>query len=135
MTLTIERRFQVKNGHKGSKKLHSGEAPAEAPVPGRVPRVARLLALAHRFERLIRTGEVSDQAELARLGHVSRARVTQIMSLLNLAPDIQEEILLLPRTIQGRDPVRERMLRPLVAELGWGKQRRMWVDRKMRCLR
>lgn len=51
-------------------------------------------------------------AGLARLGHVTRARVTQIMNLLNLAPDIQEEILFLPRTLKGRDPIRERHLRP-----------------------
>src|SRR5450756_479212 len=75
-----------------------------APTPGRVPRVARLLALAHRLERLVRTGVVKDYAEAARLGHVTRARISQIMSLLYLAPDIQETILLLPRIERGRDP-------------------------------
>jgi len=43
-----------------------------------------------RFETLIRSGEVRDYAALARLGHVSRARISQIMNLLHLAPDIQE---------------------------------------------
>jgi hypothetical protein len=47
---------------------------------------------------------VTDYADLARLGHVTRARVTQIMNLLNLAPDIQEELVFLPKTIRGRDP-------------------------------
>ncbi len=45
---------------------------------------------------LIREGVVTDYAELARLGHVTRARVTQIMNLLHLAPDIQETLLFLP---------------------------------------
>jgi hypothetical protein len=60
--------------------------PSSAAPPARVPRIARLMALALRFDELIRTGEVADYAELARLGRVSRARVTQVMNLLVLAP-------------------------------------------------
>jgi hypothetical protein len=59
-----------------------------------------------------------------------RARVTQIMNLLNLAPDIQEEILFLPRTERGRDPIRERHIRPLAAILDWRKQRNLWREVK-----
>ena len=104
-----------------------GQRPASDPAPeGRVPRIARLMALAIRFDRLIREGEVTDQADLARLGHVTRARVTQIMNLLHLAPDIQEELLFLPRTEHGRDPICEPMVRPIAAEPDWRKQRRMW---------
>jgi hypothetical protein len=73
-----------------------GEPPARASRP---PRIACLLALAHRFDELVRLGAVRDYAELARLGHVTRARVTQIMNLLNLAPDLQESILWLPATL------------------------------------
>src|SRR5713226_8035601 len=69
--------------------------------PTRVPRIARLMALALKFEQLIRQGVVTDYAVLATLGRVSRARVTQIMNLLNLAPDVQEQILFLkPETAQ-----------------------------------
>jgi hypothetical protein len=57
---------------------------------GGVPRVARLMALALRFENLIHEGRVADYSDLARLGHVSRARLTQIMNLLLLAPDNPE---------------------------------------------
>jgi hypothetical protein len=56
---------------------------------------------------------MTDQAELARLGHVTRARLTQIMNLLCLAPDIQEQILFLPATERGRDVVAEKQLRPV----------------------
>ncbi len=69
-----------------------------------------------------------DYAELAALSHVSRARITQIMDLLLLAPDIQEEILHLPRTVVGRDPIRETHLRPIVRVPEWKKQRRMWGE-------
>jgi len=69
-------------------------------------------------------------ANIARLGLITRARTTQIMNLLNLAPDIQEEILFLPRTLQGYDPISERDLRPIAAVMDWGKQRQMWQKLK-----
>ena len=113
---------------RGRKELRRGEAPPAPPPPvfGRVPRIARLMALAIRMKRLVDSGEVRDYAELARLGHVTRARMTQIMNLLNLAPDIQEEILFLPPIESGRDPIRELQLRPITAVPDWRKQRRMW---------
>ena len=74
---------------------------------------SRLMALAIRLVQLIRDGVVTDQAELARLWHVSRARLTQIMNLLCIAPDLQEHILFLPPTKRGRDPVSERDVRPV----------------------
>ncbi len=82
--------------------------------------MARLLALAHHFDELLRDGVVESYSELAALTHVSRARVTQIMNLLLLAPDIQEEILHLPRTVVGRDPIRETHLRPIAQVVRWG---------------
>jgi hypothetical protein len=93
---------------------------------GRVPRVARLLALALRFEQLVREGRVKCYSTLARLGHVSRARLSQIMNLLLLAPDIQEEILFLPRVRKGRDPIRMAHLQPIALTWDWKKQRRLW---------
>lgn len=79
-----------------------------------------------RLDQLIRDGVVADQAELARLGHVSRARLTQVMNLLCLAPDIQEEILFLPETVRGRVVITEKQLRTLVGIAGWQKQRSAW---------
>ena len=77
---------------------------AEQPVPGRIPRVARLMALAIQYDELLRTGVVQSLAELAELGHVSRTRMTHIMNLLLLAPEIQEWLLFLPPVEQGRIP-------------------------------
>ena len=91
-----------------------------ASVP--LPRIARLMALAIRFEGLLREGTIRDYAELARLGRVTRARMTQIMKLLDLAPDIQEKILFLP-LIQG---LNERNLRRIVGRIDWDEQRRMF---------
>jgi hypothetical protein len=92
------------------------------PDVGCVPRIARLLALAIRLEGLLRDETIRDYAELARLGRVTRARMTQIMKLLDLAPDIQEQILFLP-LIQG---LNERNLRPIASRIDWGEQRRMF---------
>jgi hypothetical protein len=84
--------------------------------------------LAIRFERLVKRGDIQDYADLARLGYVTRARITQIMNLLNLAPDIQEEILFLPNTMKGRDPILEKDLRPVAAVPHWSRQRKMWAQ-------
>ena len=90
------------------------------------------MALAIHLEGQLHQGELRDYAQIARLGQVSRARISQIMSLLNLAPDIQEAILLLPPVGRGRDPIREPVLRPIAAEPDWSKQRRMWRRRTHR---
>ena len=95
---------------------------------GNIPRVAKLLALAIRFEKLVKRGDIQDYANLARLGYVTRARITQIMNLLNLAPDIQEDILFLPNTMKGRDPILEKDLRPVAAVPHWNRQRKMWAQ-------
>ena len=86
------------------------------------------MALAIHMQRLIDEGVVRDYAELARLAHVSRARITQIMNLSSLAPDIQEEILFLPRVHSGRDPTRNHAIRHIAATADWGTQRRVWAD-------
>ena len=125
--ITIERKFHLRNGRRSRKELRNCD-PSPLPTNGRVPRVSRLMALAIRFDQLIRDGVVADQAELARLGHVTRARLTQVMSLLNLAPNIQEHILFLSAVERGREQITERSLRPIAAELDWTKQRRMWKE-------
>ena len=119
--MTIQRKVKFARGRRLGKQAQGDATPA-----GRVPRVSRLMALAIRLDQSIRDGVVADQAELARLGHVSRARLTQIMNLLCLAPGIQEAILFLPPTVRGRDAVTEKQLRVVAGELDWGKQREMW---------
>ena len=94
---------------------------------GRLPRVVRLMALAIRFEDLLRQGTVKDYADLARLGHVTRARITQIMNLLNLAPDIQEQLLFLEPVLTWQDELSERGLRAVVIEASWKRQRRLFA--------
>ena len=84
------------------------------------------MTLAMRFGQLIRDGVVEDQGEIARLGHVTPARLSQIMGLLMLAPDIQEAILMLPCVHEGRDTVTKRDLRRITRSLDWVVQRANW---------
>jgi len=86
----------------------------------RIPRITRLMALAIKFEDLVKQGEVRDYADLARLGYVTRARMTQIMNLLMLAPDIQETLLC---RIGSATTLREGDLRPVANLTLWSDQR------------
>ena len=97
-----------------------GIEPAPEP-PERAPRIARLLALAHKLDELVQAGTVRDYAELARLGHVSAARVSQIMMLLHLAPAIQEYVLFLSADRTGF--LTEPNLRKIAREPRWDHQR------------
>ena len=87
---------------------------------GSGPRIARLLALAHKLDGLVRSGTVRDYAELARLGHVSAARVSQIMILLHLAPAIQEYVLFL--SADEARLITEPNLRTIAREPRWDHQ-------------
>ena len=93
---------------------------------GRVPRIARLMALAIKLNGMLERGEVSSQKELAELARVTPARLTQILNLTHLAPDIQEHILHLPVLTSGRDCIAERSMRIVAAHFAWKDQRECW---------
>jgi hypothetical protein len=92
---------------------------------GRYPRAVQVLALALQFQEMINSGEVRDYADLARLGCVSRERISQIMVLVWLAPDIQQEVLRLPPS-SGRAPFSEGALRRIAKIVNWDEQRLEW---------
>ncbi len=115
------------------KRVGKHIAMVEGPPPtaperpkGRLPRITRYMALAIYYEDLIRQGHVHDYAEIATLGHVTRARVTQIMNLRLLAPDLQERLLFLIRIVGGRDALCLRSLQPIALESDWREQRECW---------
>ena len=101
---------------------------APAGAASRIPRVARLLALAHRIDGMIRGGVIKDWAEAAKLVGVTRARMTQIANLLLLAPEIQEMILMLPSVRNGDDSITERHLRALSVHIDWREQDIIWMS-------
>lgn len=92
-------------------------SPRGKPKPPRehkTPRVVELLRKAIEWRCQIDAGKIRNQAEIARREGITRARVTQIMGLLRLAPETQKGILSLPEII--RQPViSERALRHMLA--------------------
>ena len=126
--ITVKRKVHFVRRDHGRKTIADQPRPTEQVEAGRIPRISRLMALAIRFDRLIREGRVTDLSELARLAHVTQPRITQIMNLNHLAPDIQEELLFLSRVTNGRDLVHERMLRPIAAEISLRCQRQLWRE-------
>ena len=88
-----------------------------------VSRIARMLALAHHIERLVEAGQLSGYAEAARVLGLTRARLTQVMKLLLLAPDIQESIL------RGELDGSERRMRTVVYQAEWPQQVRACTPR------
>lgn len=117
MPVTIEKPFAFTNSRHRRGKPES---------PGKTPHISRLLALAMQYDRMLRDRTVPDFTALCRHAGVSKPRMTQILNLLNLAPDIQQEILTLPNIRQSRGYFTERKLRPIAQEPDWAEQRAMW---------
>lgn len=133
---TVVRKVHFKFENR-SKKLKPGPAPEHAvdgvvrrsrrkqPASG-VPRIAKLMALAIRFDELLSKGVLKSQTELALLCHVTQPRVTQIMNLLHLAPDIQEQILCIDPSLAEQHRICERAIRHVCLQGDWKSQRRGW---------
>ena len=122
--LTVSRKLHIAREGLGRKRFREGE---EAAKPaGRVQRVSRLMALAIECDRLIREGVIKNQSELAHYAQVTTARMTHIMWMTNLAPEIQEAILFLPRAESGPDSVKEIEVREIARVMDWGVQRVRW---------
>ena len=92
----------------------------------RYPRIVQVVALAIHFQDMLDRGEVRNHADLARLGCISRERMSQIMMLAWLAPDIQQQVLGVPKTPGGRFPLSETELRSIARLPEWSEQRAHW---------
>lgn len=107
----------------GKPNQHGAKREPE-PRPPRVPHVKRLMALAIRLEDLLDNGLVGNQSEIARAAGISTARVSQIVNLNRLAPDIQQTILELESTTERTDPFLERQVREIATHINWVRQRK-----------
>jgi hypothetical protein len=92
------------------------------PKEPKTPRVVEHLRMALEWQRELDAGEVETQAEIARREGIARARVTQIMALLRLAPEIQEHVPNVPDAV-NRPAISERALRPIVRFEAFSDQR------------
>ncbi len=134
MSLEVARQFHLANltgprgGYRRTVRLGAEPPPTPAPASSdRIPRIAKLMALAIRCDQLLRSGAVPDATALARLARVSQPRMTQILNLTLLAPDIQERLLDLPPVARGKSTLCEKSLRSVCAEIGWPAQRNGWM--------
>jgi hypothetical protein len=117
--------YETSSSSHGRQRV-SAPKPKKSSAPAKLPHITKLMALAIRLEHLLATGEVKDQAEIARTAGITRARVTQIINLTQLAPDIQEAILNLEPTTDPVPRFREREVRTIAILPYWEKQRVLW---------
>jgi ParB-like chromosome segregation protein Spo0J len=92
----------------------------------RPAKVAQQLALAHHLQAAIDRGAIADRADVARKLGLTRARVTQLLDLLLLAPDLQGAVLAL-EAVDGAEPMAERTLRAVAHAGTWVEQRAAWA--------
>lgn len=129
MSMTITRRFHLQTepgrrqgGHR--RRVVSGEEPVPVAEPEveeaeRVHPLARCMAMAIECKRLIESGVVADAAEMARVAGVTRARMTQILNLTLLAPDLQERLLYL----EAGEFIDRKSLHEVGLRVLWNEQR------------
>jgi len=96
--------------------------PKKQAFPGRVPIVSRMMALAHFYEHILRRGAIESVSDIARLEGVTQQRISQIMSLLLLAPAIQETLLTLPLQQHGKKSQPTERLIQIAKEMDFDKQ-------------
>lgn len=118
---TITRKVHFQTSRRSKKTIRSGNSPKRCEV--RTQRISKLMALAIKFDYMLKTRELADMSQIAARGRVTRARMTQIMNLNLLAPDIQERLLSLPQTDKGRDEITIGALQKIAIEPDWNLQR------------
>jgi hypothetical protein len=122
--LSIEYKVNFSNGN-GKQKARKPPAKPKN-ITRKIPRISKLLALAHHLQDLIEKGIIRDYADIARLAGLSRARVTQILNLTLLAPQIQEEIIFAAAIKPGPDYMKEHTLRMILKTSLWEEQLKIW---------
>ncbi len=134
MNLVIDRPFHLKPSPRRAggyrlKAVPGHEPPPEEPATDRVHPLARCMALAIETKRLIESGVVADAAEIALVAGVTRARVSQVLKLTMLAPDIQEAILFL----RDKECVDPKQVQAIALRLLWDDQRQQ-IEGQVPCL-
>lgn len=126
LQITVKLQPTVRQIQQSPRKLAAVTIPTVR--QGTIPRISRALAVAVHFQQMLERGEVRTYADLARLAAVSKERISQLMILNWLAPDIQDEVLRLPPTFGGRFAISETTLREIAKQPNWEEQRIKWAE-------
>lgn len=123
---TVDRIVRVHGGSTVTRfrRLAEGELAEEEPVR-RPAVVAVQLALALEWDRALTSGQLASRQAIAQETGLTRARITQLIDLTLLAPDIQEQVLFL-EAVDGAEPLGEHTLRAVLHAGTWDKQRAAW---------
>jgi hypothetical protein len=108
-------------------------APARREVVRRPAAVAVRLAQALGWQEGVEDGTYPSFAAIARRDGMAPQRLAQLVELTLLAPDIQEAVLFL-ESEDGVEPISERAVREIAADVNWSAQRARWAEAR-RCLR
>ena len=134
-----KRAFENSNIGTLTRRVHSDRVVSAVPPrrakprpPPRTPRVVELLRKAIEWQALLESGEATNQAEIARREGITHARVTQVMGMLRLAPEIQQHILSMPDMVR-RPVITERALRPIARMEERGDQLAVFSELTDRC--
>ena len=129
--IQVEVTLPMRPRRQESRKGGQPDVFSDAGNRSKIPRITRLMALAIKFQEMVDHGEVGDYADLAQLGYVTRARVTQIMNLALLAPDLQEELLFATEAAG----ITEHFFRQIIALVDWDEQRKRWKQLRTPAIR
>jgi len=102
--------------------------PKKKEIPGKVPTVSRMMALAIFYERLIKNGKIKSVSDIGRLENVSQQRVSQVMRLLYLSPKLQEKILTLPRQYRNTCRIPTEKCIQIAREIDFERQERLFKE-------
>ncbi len=127
--LSVEYKVDFGTGN-GKQNIRKDATKKKRKSSPKLPHVTRLLALAHHLQGLVDKGVVGDYADIARLSNLTRARLSQIMNLTLLAPQIQEEILYFKYYSPLSNDLKEQTLRVVLKSPVWKEQIRRWKRSK-----
>ena len=127
MSASFSVEVHLSSGHCGHKQIHQGKKPKHA-KPSRLPRITRLMALAIKYEQLLKSGEIYGQEALARLAGIDRSLISRILRLRLLSPRIQEQLLNLSEITKGREELGLTKLIPLTRIHSWSKQETAFAE-------
>ena len=137
MSGIVEVRCSLKRSPR--QRSHTGET---APVPpaivdalelrAKLPRITHTVARAVLFEHSIANGEAADFSDLARLTAITRERVSQVMKMMWLAPDIHDDLLRLPPVRRGDFSIMVPEVTTIADEVLWEDQRILWSNLKQK---